>query len=63
MIQKFNEVLKTGHPLLNQSIEYEDIHFKGIYEFSVMKLSDNTIAVFFTDITEKQNALTDLTAK
>lgn len=61
LVQKFKEVLNTGHPLLNQSIEYKDVHFKGIYEFSVMTLSNTTIAVFFTDITEKYNALTDLT--
>jgi PAS domain S-box-containing protein len=58
--EKFIEVLKTGKPVLNQVINYKDIHFSGIYEFSVMKLSDNTLAVFFTDVTEKQNALTAL---
>ena len=60
-IDKFINVLKTGKPLLNQNLKYEDIHFKGYYEFSVMKLTDNTIAVFFTDITEKQKAYTALT--
>jgi PAS domain S-box-containing protein len=57
LIGKFKDVLGTGNPLLNQSLNYEDIHFKGVYEFSVMKLSDKTIAVFFTDITEKQKAI------
>jgi PAS domain S-box-containing protein len=56
-IGKFKDVLNTNTPLLNQSLNYEDIHFKGVYEFSVMKLSDKTIAAFFTDITEKQKAL------
>ena len=60
-IEKFIGVLKTGKPLLNQSIQYEDIHFNGVYEYSVMKLSKNTIAVFFTDITEKQKTLVALT--
>ncbi len=60
MIDKFIGVIRTGKPLLNQSLDYEDVHFKGIYEFSVMKLSENTMAVFFTDITEKQNALNSL---
>ena len=60
IVDKFKSVLNTGKPLLNQNLYYEDIHFKGIYEFSTMKLSDNTIAVFFTDITEKQKAFTDL---
>lgn len=60
IINKFFGVLSTGQPLLNQNLYYEDIHFNGIYEFSVMKLSDSTIAVFFTDITEKQNALNSL---
>ena len=57
LIEKFKDVLGSGNPLLNQSLDYEDIHFKGVYEFSVMKLSDKTIAVFFTDITEKQKAI------
>ena len=57
LIGKFKDVLDSGNPLLNQSLNYEDIHFKGVYEFSVMKLSDKTIAVFFTDITEKQKAI------
>lgn len=57
LIGKFKDVLDSGNPLLTQSLNYEDIHFKGEYEFSVMKLSDKTIAVFFTDITEKQKAL------
>lgn len=60
MIDKFIGVIRTGKPLLNQSLDYEDLHFKGFYEFSVIKLSENTIAVFFTDITEKQNALNAL---
>ena len=57
IIEKFKTVLVSGHPLLNQNMFYEDIHFKGVYEFSVMKLSDNSIAVFFTDVTEKQKVL------
>ena len=61
MIEKFINVLKTGKPLHNQLLQYEDIHFKGVYEFSAMKLSENTIAVFFTDVTEKQKALLALT--
>lgn len=60
LVNKFIEVLKTGQPLLNQNLTYEDIHLKGVYEFSVMKLSDTTIAVFFTDVTEKQKALNSL---
>jgi PAS domain S-box-containing protein len=57
IIDKFIEVVNSGRPLLNQNIYYEDVHFNGVYEFSVMKLSDRTIAVFFTDVTEKQKAL------
>jgi PAS domain S-box-containing protein len=57
LIEKYKAVLISGQPLLNQNMFYEDIHFKGVYEFSVIKLSDNTIAVFFTDVTEKQKAL------
>ena len=61
LVEKFKAVLNTGHPLLNQSIEYQDVHFTGYYEFSVMSLSENTIAVFFTDITEKQKVFHELT--
>ncbi|RPI65212.1 MAG: PAS domain S-box protein, partial [Ignavibacteriales bacterium] len=42
IINKFFGVINTGQPLLNQNLYYEDIHFNGIYEFSVMKLSDST---------------------
>ncbi len=60
VIGKFVDVVKTGQPLLNQNLFYQDIHFKGVYEFSVMKLSNKTIAVFFTDVTEKAKALDSL---
>lgn len=60
LIGKFINVVNTSQPLLNQNLYYEDIHFKGVYEFSVMKLSDRTIAVFFTDVTEKSEALSSL---
>ena len=61
ILEKFKEVIKKGKPLLNQNIYYEDLHIKSVFEFSVMKLSDNTIAVFFSEITEKQKAFTALT--
>ncbi|MEO8233097.1 MAG: PAS domain S-box protein [Ignavibacteriota bacterium] len=60
VINKFIDVVIKGHPLLNQDLFYEDIHFKGVYEFSAMKLSDKTIAVFFTDVTEKSKAIASL---
>jgi len=56
----FIKVIKSGKPLLNQIIDYKDVLFSGIYEFSVIKLSENNIAIFFTDVTEKQKALTSL---
>lgn len=59
--EKFKSVISTGHPLLNQTLKYQDQHFAGYYEFSAMRLTENTIAVFFTNITEKQKALTALT--
>lgn len=58
---KFKAVIKSGHPLLNQTMKYEDEHFTGYYEFSAMKLTENTVAVFFTNITEKYKALSALT--
>jgi PAS domain S-box-containing protein len=59
-VERFISVIKTGKPLLNQNLAYEDLHFKGVYEFSGMKLSEKTIAVFFTDVTEKEKALNAL---
>ncbi len=61
LIEKFKSVLKTNTSLLNQDLFYEDIHFKGTYEYSVIKLTDKTIAIFFTDITEKHKAIEALT--
>jgi PAS domain S-box-containing protein len=58
---KYKAVIKTGHPLLNQMMKYEDEHFAGYYEFSAMRLTENTVAVFFTNITEKYKALNALT--
>ncbi|MBK7630597.1 MAG: PAS domain S-box protein [Ignavibacteriales bacterium] len=60
LIEKFISVVNTGQSLLNQNLFYEDAHFKGVYEFSVMKLSEKTIAIFFTDVTEKLKALNSL---
>jgi PAS domain S-box-containing protein len=60
LIEKYRAVISTGHPLRNQTISYKDEHFRGIYEYSALKLTPNTIAVFFTDITEKQKAITAL---
>lgn len=58
---KFKAVIKSGHSLLNQTMKYKDEHFTGYYEFSAMKLTENTVAVFFTNITEKHKALSALT--
>ncbi len=55
-IGKFKSVLKTGKSLLNMQLNYEDNYLKGVFEFSVMQLTSNTIAVFFNDITEKYKA-------
>jgi PAS domain S-box-containing protein len=55
------KVIKSGKPILNLVFNYKDIHFNGTYELSVIKLTENTIAVFFIDVTEKQKALTSLT--
>ena len=61
IIEKFKSVISTGNPSKNQIMNYKDQHFSGLYEFSVMKLTRNTIAVFFTNITEKQKAINALT--
>ncbi len=56
-VEKFKSVILTGAPLYNQTMKYQDEHFKGYYEFSAMRLTDRIVAVFFTDVTEKQKAL------
>ena len=61
LLEKFKAVISTGYPLRNQVIKYEDMHFRGFYEFSAMRLTQNTVAVFFANITEKQKALDALT--
>ena len=58
---KFKEVIKSGNPWLNQTLYYKDEHFSGYYEFSAMRLTETTVAVFFTNITEKHKALIALT--
>lgn len=58
---EFLKVIKTGKPLLNQVIDYNDSIISGIFEYSVMKLSENIAAIFFTEITEKQTVLNALT--
>ena len=60
MLDGFSKVLKNGTPLLNQIIDYKNDLFNGIYEFSVIRLSEKNIAIFFTDVTEKQKALSSL---
>jgi PAS domain S-box-containing protein len=61
LLEKYRAVISTGHSLRNQNIVYKDEHFYGIYEYSAIRLTTNTVAVFFTDITEKHKALTALT--
>lgn len=61
IIEKYKVVAKTGLEHSNQIINYGDIHFRGTYEYSVIRIADRTIAVFFTDITEKYKAVHALT--
>jgi PAS domain S-box-containing protein len=58
--KEFLKVIKSGNALLNQVIDYKDDLFSGIYEYSIIKLSEKNIAIFFTEITEKQKALASL---
>lgn len=57
---EFVKVIKSGKPILNQVFDFKDSMINGTYEFSVMRLSENVAAVFFTDITEKQKALNSI---
>lgn len=57
VINDFRKIAKEGGNLLFQKIKYIDRNISGTFEFSAIQLSENTVAVFFTDITEREKAL------
>ncbi len=54
---EFRKIAKEGGNLLFQKIKYYDKHISGIYEYSAIQLAENTVAIFFTDITEREKTL------
>lgn len=61
LIDKLKIIISTGKSLNNQIVNYKDEHLNGVFEISAIRLTENTVAIFFADITEKQKAITALT--
>ncbi len=57
IINKFRTIAREGGNILLQKIKYFDRKISGTFEFSVIQLTENTIAVFFTEITEREKTL------
>jgi PAS domain S-box-containing protein len=57
VVEKFKDIAKNGGNLLFQKLRYYDKNISGIYEYSAIQLAEKTVAVFFTDVTEREKAL------
>lgn len=57
IVKKFKDIANKGGNLLFQKLKYYDKNISGIYEYSAIQLAEKTVAVFFTDITEREKAL------
>lgn len=57
IVEKFKDIAKNGGNLLFQKLRYYDKNISGIYEYSAIQLAEKTVAIFFTDITEREKAL------
>lgn len=57
VVEKFKDIAKNGGNLLFQKLRYYDKNISGIYEYSAIQLAEKTVAVFFTDISEREKAL------
>lgn len=57
VINNFRKIAKEGGNLLFQKIKYYDKNISGIYEYSAIQLAENTVAIFFIDVTEREKAL------
>ncbi len=56
-VQQFKQIAKNGGSLLFQKINYIDKNINGIYEYSAIQLAENTVAIFFTDITDREKSI------
>lgn len=57
IVKKFKDIANKVGNLLFQKLKYYDKNISGIYEYSAIQLAEKTVAVFFTDITEREKAL------
>ena len=57
IVKKFKDIANKGGNLLFQKLRYYDKNISGIYEYSAIQLAEKTVAIFFTDITEREKAL------
>ncbi len=59
-VKKLKEIALKGGSTLFQKIKYFDKNVSGVFEYSAIQLAEKTVAVFFTDITEREKALEQL---
>ena len=52
----YRKIAKEGFKLENEIVQYGDEDITGTFEISAFQIAANKIAVFFSDITEKQKA-------
>ncbi|AFH49948.1 NarL family signal transduction histidine kinase [Ignavibacterium album JCM 16511] len=57
IVLQFKEIAKNGGSYLFQKINYNDKNISGIYEYSAIQLAENTVAIFFTDITDREKSI------
>lgn len=57
VVQQFREIAKNGGGYLFQKINYNDKNISGIYEYSAIQLAENTVAIFFTDISDREKSI------
>ncbi|BDQ02570.1 PAS domain S-box protein [Ignavibacterium sp.] len=57
VVKQFREIAKNGGSYLFQKINYNDKNVSGVYEYSAIQLAENTVAIFFTDITDREKSI------
>jgi len=57
VIEKFRQIALNGGNLLFHKLRYDDKNISGVYEYSAIQLAEKTVAIFFTEITEREKAL------
>lgn len=55
LFDEYVKLVETGHPLIKESVYYEDTHISGTFDIRAIKLNDG-FAVAWRDITERIQA-------